>query len=384
LGKQFTICNAEIAWYKGNERVNEFKISTSNDGVNFVNLISGESTGLTTDFEKYDMKNIKARYIKITVTGNSQNNWISISEVKVNGKANVIPAPTPTPTPTPSPNPSPTPVSDFNFAAVGDWSCNSRASETIANMKNKQPELILALGDFSYKSSPDCWIDKISDIQDIIRITIGNHDAAEEESSALEEQYLEHFNLNKPYYSFDLKNAHFIMLSSQLAAKKGNEQYTFVDNDLKKASQNKNIKWIIVSLHKPLYTSPSKHSAETDFRNVYHPLFDKYGVDVVLQAHNHNYQRSFPLSYNTQSSSSPTITDNSKSVYKDPKGPIFVLAGTGGKSLYDLAGKLPYIVTQLEEYGIFEVKITNGGTKLTGTFYTNSGNQVKDSFTIQK
>jgi hypothetical protein len=61
-----------------------------------------------------------------------------------------------------------------------------------------------------------------------------------------------------------------------------------------------------------------------------------------------------------------------------------VLAGTGGKTLYDLAGKSPYIVTQLEDYGIFEAKITNGGTKLTGTFYSNIGNQVKDSFTIQK
>src|SRR5262245_14416735 len=33
LGKQFTICNAEIAWYKGNERVNDFTIAASNDGI---------------------------------------------------------------------------------------------------------------------------------------------------------------------------------------------------------------------------------------------------------------------------------------------------------------------------------------------------------------
>jgi hypothetical protein len=117
---------------------------------------------------------------------------------------------------------------------------------------------------------------------------------------------------------------------------------------------------------------------------VYHPLFDKYGVDVVLQAHNHNYQRSFPISYNNQKSASPIITDNSNSAYNNPKGSVFVLAGTGGKSLYDFNGKLPFIVTQLKEYGIFEAKISNAGTKFTGSFYTNSGNQVKDSFSIQK
>ena len=267
---------------------------------------------------------------------------------------------------------------------MGDWSCNSRASETIANIQGKQPELILALGDFSYTSSPDCWLEKIKDIEGITRVTIGNHDSAEEESSNLEEQYLERFNLNQPYYSFDYKNAHFLMLSSQLDAKKGDAQYNFVENDLNKASQNKNIHWIFVALHKPLYTSPTEHSAETDFRNVYHPLFDKYGVDVVLQAHNHNYQRSYPISYNSQKSSSPTITDSSISSYTDPKGAIFAIVGTGGRSIYDLEGQSPFIVTQHEEYGMLDVKITNGGKKLIGTFYANDEGRIEDTFTITK
>ena len=85
LGKQKTICSVDISWYRGNERINDFIISGSNDGINFVNLFSGKSTGLTLDFEKYDLKSAKARYIKITVTGNSQNNWISIAEVRISG-----------------------------------------------------------------------------------------------------------------------------------------------------------------------------------------------------------------------------------------------------------------------------------------------------------
>jgi hypothetical protein len=153
---------------------------------------------------------------------------------------------------------------------------------------------------------------------------------------------------------------------------------------LNKAAQNNNIDWIVVAFHKPVYTSPSRHSAETDFRNVFHPLFDKYGVDLVLQAHNHNYQRSFPILYNDQKSSSPIITDNGNSVYNDPKGVIFLIAGTGGKSLYDINSKSSFIVTQQEEYGIFEVKITNDGTKLTGTFYANNEDKIEDTFTILK
>ena len=42
------------------------------------------------------------------------------------------------------------------------------------------------------------------------------------------------------------------------------------------------------------------------------------------------------------------------------------------------------MVAQQEEYVILEVKITNDGKKLTGTFYANDGNKVEDTFTISK
>jgi len=36
-----------------------------------------------------------------------------------------------------------------------------------------------------------------------------------------------------------------------------------------------------------------------DFREAYHPLFDKYGVDLVLQGHSHSYQRTYPLIFDS-------------------------------------------------------------------------------------
>jgi hypothetical protein len=129
------------------------------------------------------------------------------------------------------------------------------------------------------------------------------------------------------------------MLRSQLDAEKEDEQYNFANDDLNRAAQKKNIKWIILQSTNQCTHPLPKHLAETEFRNVYHALFDKYGVDLVLQAHNHNYHRSLPISYNNQKSSSPLITDNGNSEYNDPKGVIFVIAGTGGKSLYGLKSK---------------------------------------------
>jgi len=79
-----SICGVEIAWYKGNERVNNFVVSTSTDGVTFTNVYSGSSSGTTLSYEKYTFTNVmNARYVKITVLGNSINDWASITELLI-------------------------------------------------------------------------------------------------------------------------------------------------------------------------------------------------------------------------------------------------------------------------------------------------------------
>jgi len=74
-------------------------------------------------------------------------------------------------------------------------------------------------------------------------------------------------------------------------------QYNFVKNDLEAASRNPDIKWIIVYSYRPQYSSPSEHPENGDLRDLYHPIFQKHQVDIVLQAHNHNYQRTYPIKY---------------------------------------------------------------------------------------
>ena len=69
----------------------------------------------------------------------------------------------------------------------------------------------------------------------------------------------------------------------------------FIENDLKTSSTNPKIDWTFVVESPPIYTSTSKHPGNSTIRDIYHPLFDKYGVDLVFTSDNHNYQRTFPL-----------------------------------------------------------------------------------------
>ena len=92
LGSKKEICSIDISWYRGHERQMNFIVSTSNDGTQFTNIYTGKSNGNTSSFENYNFENIQAKYVKVTVTGNTMNSWVSISEIKINGK-NLTPSP---------------------------------------------------------------------------------------------------------------------------------------------------------------------------------------------------------------------------------------------------------------------------------------------------
>jgi hypothetical protein len=280
-------------------------------------------------------------------------------------------------------------LSDFNFAASGDWGCNGCAVNTVNNIVNKNPELVLGLGDFSYQGTADCWFEIIAPLDDKMKITIGNHD---DETTSLLNQYMSHFNLTKQFYSFNYQNVHFTVISTELLKdSEGNEQYEFVNTDLASAASDPNIDWIVVYYHTEAYTSPwvaipnghNVHTGLNRLRDAYHPLFEKYDVDLVLQGDNHNYQRSYPIKYNNANSSSPIITDANTNNYSNPEGQIFVTAGTGGRSSYGFLAKEPYMVTQYVGYGFLNIDVIDNGQTFNATFYSNDGS-IKDQFSIKK
>ena len=270
----------------------------------------------------------------------------------------------------------------FNFAAVGDMGCSPLTEKIINDINNKSPEVILALGDLSYqRDNADCWLNIVAPIESKMKIVLGDHDY---DSDSLLKQYKNHFNMNQEYYSFNYENVHFIALATEIPFDTNSSQYNFIKNDLEAASKNPDINWIIAYSYRPQYSSPSEHPGNSILRDLYHPLFQKYNVDIVLQAHNHNYQRSYPINYNNESSSSPLVTDNDIRSYKDPAGQLYVTVGTGGSASHDLNGKARYMAVQYQAFGFLDISITSNGRNLTGTFYDSSDGTIKDHFTVIK
>jgi len=282
-------------------------------------------------------------------------------------------------------------IADYNLDAAGDWGCNSNTDKTVDNIDGKNPERVLALGDYSYSSTGSCWFNKIGPIDSITKIAIGNHEDDSDEGFS---GYMSHFGISQTYYSFNYQNTHVLVMDSdKVSFSSGSAQYNFVINDLQTASQNPNINWIIVYIHKQMYTSPNTCSASscsntasdaTSLRNTYHAKFEQYGVDLVLNGHVHNYQRTYPIKYDSGSPSSPTVTSSNTNSYTNPTGQIFVTVGTGGVNFHALSGKASFVAKQQDDlFGQLDIKITNNGGKLEGRHYANSGS-VLDSFSITK
>lgn len=280
-------------------------------------------------------------------------------------------------------------LQNFNFVAAGDFGCNENSTKTIDGMISTVPELVITLGDLSYeKKDAGCWLNAISplDHEDKVKITLGEHDVTDNIDKYY--QYMNHFNLSKPYSSFDFQNLHFLLMATAKEKKipysNDSEQYEFVRNDLRNAQNNKSIDWIIVTSFRSFYSTSTTHPGLDALQDTYHRLFDKYGVDIVLQAHNHNYQRTYPLSYNETVQSTPIIRDKSNEDYINvEKGQIFITVGTGGEKLYDFTGQAPFVTKQLEHHGFLNVDVTDNGNKLLGTFIGNEGS-VLDHFVIEK
>lgn len=288
----------------------------------------------------------------------------------------------------------------FNIAIASDWGCKGDAEKTAKNIQSHNPELVIAGGDLSYKGSSACWMDIIAPFKDKTTISMGDHDYDDTVGGKVGavHDYLKPLGMTNTYYAFNLHNVHFLAIDPYVAYGPNTPQYKYVVNDLKHASADPNIDWIFVIEHVPFYTSPSKHAANSTIRDVFHPLFDRYNVDLVFSGDNHNYQRTYPLIYNSNDGSSPIISKKDPRNYADDKsGVIYLISGTAGRSHYDITQQAPFIAKQDDtKFGFLNIDIKSDKA-IVGTFYanemgpnynpisdTNLKGNILDQFTISK
>jgi len=73
-------------------------------------------------------------------------------------------------------------------------------------------------------------------------------------------------------------------------------QTRWLEQTLSAASKDDGIDWIIVQMHQDaLSSSENGNGSDKGLREAWLPLFDRFGVDLVLCGHDHDYERSWPV-----------------------------------------------------------------------------------------
>lgn len=184
-----------------------------------------------------------------------------------------------------------------------------------------------------------------------VMTTPGNH-----ETNITPDRYKQLFALpqdgpsdvKEEVYSFDYGNCHIVSLNSNLfypermkamGSKKWSGMMNQVDDWLMKDLSSSNGKWKVVFMHQPPYPISENLDVYGQIRKEWVPIFEKYGVDLVLVGHQHIYMRTKPI-----------------------HGITYIMARSGEKysRYYKLGDPIPNYVAMLKETKTYEVvSVTN-------------------------
>jgi 3',5'-cyclic AMP phosphodiesterase CpdA len=273
-------------------------------------------------------------------------------------------------------------LSSFRFAMFGDSGSGDADQLGVATLLGDlDPDLVLIAGDVVYPSGEASGMDPRYFVpyaallpERPFYLAPGNHDY----DTDCAQPYLDAFCLpvsepgGERYYSFDRGNVHFVSADSETVddlpsgcapdpAFAG--QLAWLDADLAASTAE----WKIVFFHTSPY-SDSTHGDDSTIQDLFVPIFEARGVDLVVTAHDHCYQRFPPMLGGV-----PAIG-----------GVRYVVAGTGGANLYEISPG-PYLEAGVVSHGALVGDVS--GDELRLRFYgSEPGNfgQVMDEVLLSK
>jgi hypothetical protein len=252
----------------------------------------------------------------------------------------------------------------FTFTAFGDQGVSYHGLANDSLILGQDPVFHLHAGDIAYADpagqgkSADTgfdsrvWDQFLAQTESVAKsvpwmVSYGNHDmeawyspngyGGEEARFTLPDNGPDKANL-PGVYSFVYGNTAIISLdpndvSYEIPANlgiSGGTQTTWFEGQLKKFRAAKDIDFVIVFFHHCAYCTSTSHASEGGVRQEWVPLFEKYTVDLVINGHNHQYERTDVIKGNQVAKKLPI----GETAYPETEGVVYVTAGAAGRSLY--------------------------------------------------
>jgi hypothetical protein len=257
----------------------------------------------------------------------------------------------------------------FRFTAFGDQDTTFDSVGTTTQIRTQNPAFHLHAGDISYAENGgdglltdqynpnvwDTWFNLVEPAAGSLpwQVAMGNHEMEVWYSPDTYGAIYARFDFpgeltsSTPpvYYSWTYGNVGFLSLdandvSFEIPANlgySGGAQVAWLGSTLASLRANPDIDFIVVYFHHCAFSTCSTHGCDGGVDQYFVPLFDQYTVDLVINGHNHIYERTDPIISGSATQEAPigTVLNNGGS---SPAGTTYITAGGGGKSLYSFDG----------------------------------------------
>ena len=138
----------------------------------------------------------------------------------------------------------------------------------------------------------------------------------------------------------------------------GGQQRAWLEAELAAARGAPGIDWIVVCMHQVVMSTAHFNGADLGLRREFAPLFDRYGVDLIVAGHEHLFERTFPVRGVLPGSAllTPAAKGTNPAEMDTRNGYVQMTIGGGGNShpTQRKAWARPH-------YGVVTVGITPGG-----------------------
>jgi len=275
-------------------------------------------------------------------------------------------------------------TSNYTFCAMGDCRDYPATLTTVTNLATaRKPAFVLFNGDLTLAGNSatqyNTFFTAASNFlaNSLVYHVEGNHDAASPTmfSNLWDLPKTGSTNL---YYSFRYGNTIFISLNSNDTS--NTTQFSWLKSTLATAASDPTIIWKVVSFHHAFFNTGSHTGDMDNARTSWWKAFDDYGVDLVLNGHDHNYQRTYPINLKASPVGTPVAQYGSNT----GEGRLQIISGGAGAGLYsENASSADYWsiakFNKTYNYVFFNVQ----GCKITITDYDQT-NAVVETLTLDK
>ncbi|MEV0531988.1 metallophosphoesterase family protein [Kitasatospora sp. NPDC050463] len=170
-------------------------------------------------------------------------------------------------------------------------------------------------------------------------------------------------------YSFRYKNVGVISLdandvSYEIPANLGisaGKQTKWLQRTLKDFRNDETVDFVVVFFHHCAFSTTHQHASEGGVREAWVPLFEKYRVDLVINGHNHVYERTDAILGNKVSKAVPS----GATLEPATDGVVYVTAGAAGRSLYGFDAPDTYEGHENRLDSVDTYHFAKGGVKVT-------------------